>query len=214
VLFRKRFESMIQGVRGKSEEGRQLVYVLAAAFVPAAIVGIALESPIKKHLFGPWPVVEAWFVGGVVILAISRWFRQRRVGGGRGLSAMTVRDGVIVGVVQVLALWPGTSRSLVTILAALFLGCSLVAAVEFSFLLGFFTLTAATGYDLLRHGHAMFSAYGVANPLIGLVVAFLAAMVAIKWMITYLERHQLDIFGYYRIAIAAVVALLLVTNAI
>ena len=81
---------------------------------------------------------------------------------------------------QVLALWPGTSRSLVTILAALVVGLDLAAAVEFSFLLGLLTLSAATAYDLVKHGSELFDTYGVVNPAIGFVVAFVSAVVAVQ----------------------------------
>ena len=113
-----------------------------------------------------------------------------------------------------LALWPGTSRSLVTIVAALLIGISMSAAVEFSFLLGFVTLTAATGYEMLSSGKLMIDTFGIAVPLLGMVVAFAAAVVSIRWMVTYLSRHDLSIFGWYRIGIALIVIGLLATNAI
>jgi undecaprenyl-diphosphatase len=91
---------------------------------------------------------------------------------------------------------------------------SLTAAVEFSFLLGFLTLTAATGYELLKSGHDMIRAFGVVNPIIGVVVAGVAAVISVKWMITYLEKHPLTIFGWYRFGVAALTAVLLVTKAI
>jgi undecaprenyl-diphosphatase len=114
----------------------------------------------------------------------------------------------------VVALWPGTSRSFVTILAALALGCSLTVAVEFSFLLGFVTLSAATGYELLKHGSTLVDHFGVLNPVIGVVFAGITAVIAVKWMVTYLERHPLTVFGWYRIGVGALVAVLLVTKAI
>jgi undecaprenyl-diphosphatase len=111
-------------------------------------------------------------------------------------------------------LWPGTSRSLVTIVAGVFLGLSLAAAVEFSFLLGFVTLAGATAYETLKNGNNLIDTYGIVNPLIGFVVAFVAAAVAIRWMVTYLQRHDLSIFGWYRLGIAALTLVLLATGAI
>ena len=131
-----------------------------------------------------------------------------------GVPRKYQQTALMIGVAQVVALWPGTSRSFVTILAALALGCSLTVAVEFSFLLGFVTLSAATAYELLKDGKAMVDAFGVVNPIIGVVVAGIAAFASVKWMITYLERHQLTVFGWYRIGIGALVAVLLVTKAI
>ena len=167
VLYRRRFGMMVEGALGRSPQGRNLLVVLVAAFLPAAVLGVALEGPIKDRLFGPWPVVFAWFVGGVLLLVVGRWVRDRRLGGGRGLEQLTVRDGLIIGVAQCLALWPGTSRSLVTMLAGLLVGASIIGAVEFSFMLGFVTLSAATAYDLLKHGGNLIDTFGWLNPLIG-----------------------------------------------
>ena len=127
---------------------------------------------------------------------------------------MTARDGLLIGAAQVLALWPGTSRSLVTILAALLIGLSMASAVEFSFLLGLVTLTAATGYELLSNGKLMLDTFGLGIPLLGLVVAFAAAVVSVRWMVTYLRRHDFAIFGWYRIGVAILVIILIATNAI
>jgi len=103
---------------------------------------------------------------------------------------------------------------MVTILAALVVGYNVAAAVEFSFLLGLVTLGAATAYDLLRHGKELFDTYGYLNPLIGFVFAFVSAVVAIRWMVLYLRRHGLEIFGWYRIAVAAIALGLLATGAV
>jgi undecaprenyl-diphosphatase len=149
----------------------------------------------------------------VLILVLSR-NGMLAPKGGLSLERLTPRHALIIGAAQVLALWPGTSRSLVTIAAALLIGFSMSAAVEFSFLLGFVTLGAATAYQILQDGKTMIDAFGWFTPLVGLVVALLAAAASIKWMVGYLERHDLSIFGWYRIAIAALVTLLVVTNTI
>jgi undecaprenyl-diphosphatase len=130
------------------------------------------------------------------------------------MGSITTRDAMIIGGAQVFALWPGTSRSLVTILAALLLGLSMSAAVEFSFLLGFVTLGAATAYEMLSSGKTMIDTFGIAVPLIGLVVAFAFAALSIRWMVDYLSRHDLSIFGWYRIGVALLVLGLLAVNAI
>ena len=180
--------------------------------MPAALTGLVGESTIKEKLLEPIPVSLAWIVGAVAILAIGSKLHTRGQTTGRALEAITTRDAIIIGVVQVLALWPGTSRSLVTILAALILGLSLTAAVEFSFLLGLITLGAATAKDLLSHGGEMFDTYGVINPTIGFAVAFLAALVAVRWMIKYLQHHSLNVFAYYRLGAAALTITLVASN--
>jgi undecaprenyl-diphosphatase len=212
-LYRHRFATMIEGATGHSESGRRVLVAVVIAFIPAALVGVALESTIKDVLFGVPPVVAAWLVGGVLILVLTkRGVLAPR--GGRTLELLTPRDGLIIGLAQVASLWPGTSRSLVTIVAALLLGYSMAAAVEFSFLLGFVTLGAATAYQVLKDGQLMVDSFGVAIPLVGLLAAFVGAAVSIKWMVGYLQRHDLSIFGWYRIAIAVLVTLLVATNAI
>jgi undecaprenyl-diphosphatase len=132
----------------------------------------------------------------------------RRVRGRAPLEMITVRQAAVIGAAQVLALWPGTSRSLVTIVAALAVGLSMAAAVEFSFLLGLVVLSAATLYDAVKHGDVIVETFGWFNPAVGFVVAFGAAVVAVRWMVGYLQRHSLAIFGWYRLAVAALVGFL------
>ena len=212
-LYRHRFATMVEGLAGRSEDGRRILIGVVIAFLPAAVVGVALESKIKDILFGVGPVLGAWVVGGVLILVLTKLgvLAPRE---GRLLEQLTPRDALVIGLAQVLSLWPGTSRSLVTIVAALLLGYSMAAAVEFSFLLGFLTLGAATGYQILKDGQSMIDAFGWFTPLVGLVAAFLGAAVSIKWMVGYLERHDLSIFGWYRLGIAAVVGVALITHII
>lgn len=212
-IFRRRFALMIHGILGRSEEGRNLVRSLALAFLPAVVLALGLQGPIKDRLLQPWPVVGAWLVGGVVILLFS-WRRSQFRTKFTSLSSIPWQVAVGIGLAQALSLWPGTSRSLVTILAALALGVSLTVAVEFSFLLGFLTLSAATGYELLKDGSTLIDRFGIVNPLIGIAVAGAAAFISVKWMVTYLERHPMTVFGWYRIGIGAVVAVLLATRAI
>ena len=194
---------MIEGVTKRSEEGRHLLLALTVAFVPAAVIGVIGEKVIKKYLFGVGPVIAAWAVGGVLILVlVAKGVIDRQEG--RALETVTPRDAVIIGVAQVAAMWPGTSRSMVTIVAALLLGLSMAAAIEFSFLLGVLTLGAATAYSVVKDGSLMVDTFGLLTPLIGLVVAFVAAVISVRWMVTYLQRHSLAVFGWYRIVVAAI----------
>ena len=202
---------MASGLVGRDDTGRRLLIALAIAFVPAAVVGVALENAIKDNLFGVGPVIAAWIVGGVAILFAARYFNQRPPGT-IPLESMTVRAAILIGVVQIIALWPGTSRSLVTILAALALGFTMTAALEFSFLLGLATLTAATAFETLKHGGELIDTYGWLNPLIGFVVAFVSAVIAVRWLVGYLNRHGLALFGWYRLVIAALALVLVATG--
>jgi undecaprenyl-diphosphatase len=213
VLYWHRLVEMARGVAGRDPEGRRIASATLIAFVPAAIVGVALEKAIRDQLFGVWPIIVAWAVGGIVILVFARALHERGEHGAP-LESITTRAAVAIGLVQVIALWPGTSRSMVTILAALAIGYSVGAAVEFSFLLGLLTLGAATAYDLLRHGKELFDTYGYLNPFIGFVFAFVSAVIAIRWMVSYLRRHGLEIFGWYRLVVAGVALVLLLTDSV
>jgi undecaprenyl-diphosphatase len=212
LLYSRRIGTMFQGLAGRSDEGQRVLVGLALACIPAGLTALAFEDTIKDQLLGPWPIVAAWAVGGVVILVVEPRLRRRE--GKTPLEAITARQALIIGVVQILALWPGTSRSLTTILAGLAVGLTLAAAVEFSFLVGLATLGVATTYEFVANGGELFDTYGVVDPLIGLAVSFVAAALAVRWLVTYLQRHSLAIFGWYRLALAAVVGTLVFTGAI
>ena len=213
IISWRRVMEVFAGLIGRSAPGRRLLVSLIAAFVPAAVIGLIGDKLITKHLLKTAPIAAAWIVGGGVILWLAPRYRKAR-GAGHALESLTVRQAVIIGAAQSLALWPGVSRSLVTILAAVLLGLSLSAAVEFSFLLGLLTLGAATVYKVAKDGSLVFDTFGTTSPLVGIVVAFLAAAVAVKWMIAYLNRHDLTVFAIYRIVIGAVTLALLATAAL
>jgi undecaprenyl-diphosphatase len=215
-LYFRRVKQMVRGLVGKDLAGRQMLVNVVAGFLPAAVIGLLLNKVIKAYLFGPWPVVAAWFVGGLAILAVGWWRprNDRRAPRGSVLDDLTWRMALIIGFAQCIAMWPGVSRSLVTIVGGLMVGLSLPAAVEFSFLLGVATLGAATSYDALKHGQIMLQTFDSLSLAIGLVLAFISAVVSVKWMVAYLNRHGLEVFGYYRVALALVTALLIVTNTI
>ncbi len=214
-LYFARVKQMLLGLAGRDRAGRDLVLMISAAFLPAAIIGYLSQDWIKSHLFGGdrwglWPMVAAWLAGGIAILAVAAWRRQiGKVHTGAVLESLTLRMAVVIGLCQCVAMWPGVSRSLMTIVGGLLVGLSLPAAVEFSFLLGVVTLSAATLYDGIKHGEEMFRSYGTANLLIGFVAAWVSAALAVRWMVGYLNRHGMSIFGYYRIGLALAVAALL-----
>ncbi len=209
-VFWRRFLSMIQGLFGKSADGRHLLIITLIGFAPAAVLGALFNNAIEDTLFGPWPIIGAWIFGGALILVLERTGRIPR---GRHettaddqrdpLLDITTKQALLIGLAQVVAMWPGTSRSLATILGALLVGVGMRAAVEFSFVLGFVTLSAATFYSLASDGSTLVNQFGLVDPLIGLAFAFVAAVVAIRWMIAYLERNSLAIFGWYRFGVAA-----------
>lgn len=207
-LYFGHVKRMVFGLFGRDTVGRHMLINVLVGFLPAAAIGFVLRHQIKHYLFGIWPIVAAWFVGGVVILLIAR--RQHAKGQqGMAMEAMTPKQALGIGFIQCVAMWPGVSRSLATIVGGAMLGLSVPAAVEFSFLLGLITLSAATFLDAAQEGKHMLAQFGLAMPLIGLAVAWIFAVISVRWMVGYLNKHGLAIFGYYRIAIAVMVFVLL-----
>lgn len=209
-LYFPRVVQMWQGLLGRSAAGRRLLVNLIVGFMPAAVVGLLCSKWIKAYLFNAPVVMISWAVGGMVILLYVRQREKRGIGqGGKPLEELGTRGAFGVGLMQCVAMCPGVSRSLMTMLGGLTMGLSVSAAVEFSFLLGLITLGAATCHDAVKHGADMVQSIGWVPMLVGSLVAWLSALVAVKWMVGYLNRHSLSIFGWYRIA-AAVVMLVLI----
>ncbi len=205
-----RIKAMVRGIFGADREGLRLFGNVVVAFIPAAIIGLALEKTIKQHLYGVWPVAAAWLVGGLFILLVLTRLRAD----GKGIEGLTWQTALVIGCAQVVALWPGVSRSLVTIAGGMFVGLSVGAAVEFSFILGLVTLGAATIYEGVKLGPMIVHAFGWASPVIGLVAAAVSAFLAVRWMVEYLRTRSLAIFGWYRIAIAVIAGILVLTRVI
>jgi undecaprenyl-diphosphatase len=208
-LFWSRVRSVFRGLAGRDPAGFRLGLHLVLAFVPAGLVGLLFGRIIKASLFNLWVVAAAWLVGGAVIVWVSRRREGVDAGAGATIEQLTTRTALVIGLVQVVAMWPGVSRSLATILGGLAVGLSLTAAVEFSFLLGVVTLFAATGKEALSTGSAMLTNLGGASVAIGLIAAFLSAALAIRWMVAYLTRRSLAGFGWYRMLLAMVTLALL-----
>ena len=210
--YRERLLRTVGGLSGDAQAQRFARNVLIA-FMPAVVFGLALGSAIKAHLFHPVPVALAFVVGGIVILWVEK--RHHRLYGERDLQGtrharvesvddMTAFDALKVGLVQGLALIPGTSRSGATIIGAMLFGFSRKAATEFSFFLGIPTLTAAGAYsvwksrDLLHWGDLPIF-------LIGTAFAFISALICIRWLIRYVSSHDFTVFAWYRIVFGVIV---------
>lgn len=211
MVYAERIGHMALGLAGRSPSGQRLLVNLICAFIPTAAIGLTLEKlgVIEKLQYG-LPVVFATFLGGVLMILFERSHRasKSRSSGDR-LEALTPYTAFLIGLIQCLAMWPGTSRSMVTIVGGMLLGLGAVAAAEFSFLLGLATLSAATFWKLIKEGAILREHIGVDVMLTGLVVAMIAAMIAISAFIGYLNRRGLEPFGWYRLALAIVMIFLL-----
>ena len=216
-LYFSRFIQMLRGVMGKDNAGFALLVNLVIAFLPAAIVGVVLNKHIEHYLFKPGPVVLAFIVGGVYMIVVEArrsgrwgmpaWDHGRDGATGNSIEDLTPRQALVIGCLQILAMWPGTSRSMMTITGGYFAKLRPAAAAEFSFLLGMPTLLAATVFKLWKDysrtkatgAEPFYTQLGGLQVVIGMVVAGIAAAVAIKWLVGFLNRRGLTAFGVYRI---------------
>ena len=212
-LYRVRGWSMIQGILGKNTGGRRLFTNLVIAFLPAAVFGVLLDDLIESMLFRPWPVIAALALGGLVLLGMKRW-QDRVFASADGddsadrfidIEHLTWKQALLVGFLQCVAMWPGTSRSMMTIVGGMLVGLRPKQAAEFSFLLGLPTLGGACVYKALKSGDEI-AALGAAPIVVGIAVATVSAALAVKWLVGYLAKHGLAAFGWYRIALAVVLA--------
>ena len=209
-LYRARVASMIRGIVGRDASGRDLFIKLVIAFLPAAILGLLFDDWLEAKLFHPIPVLIALGGGGVLLLVISPWIRtlvKREATEPADISMLSMRAALAIGFMQSIAMWPGTSRSMMTILGGIWFGLSPRRAAEFSFLLGLPTLGAACGYKLMKATKddpaAFFNELGGPLPvLVGIAVAAISAAFAIRWLVAYLGRGGFAVFGWWRIAVA------------
>lgn len=226
-LYWPRVVQMIRGLMGKDPAGFKLACNLFIAFLPAAVFGKLLDDWIESKLFYLGPVLAAVLVGGLFMMGIDQW-RAGRFGmvkyhsRFRTVEELTGLDALLIGLMQCVAMWPGTSRSMMTISGGFLVGLRPKAAAEFSFLLGLPTLGAATLYKLYKNFmHAkdtgepnLFQALGPIAAVVGILVAAVAAAIAVKWLVGFLNRHGLTPFGWYRIALFVVLLILASRNVI
>lgn len=218
VLYWRRLLGILQGLLGKNPNGLLLLRNLLLAFLPAAFIGLLLESWIDAVLFGVKPVLIA-LVGGAVLMLFVERLRKRRTAqapivgnretAGPDLHELSPVQSLVIGLLQCIAMWPGTSRSMMTIVGGYVVGLNPVRAAEFSFLLGLITLSAASFYKALTVGPAMVQTLPSGPVVFGIFMAGVSALLAVRWFVYYLTRHGLSLFAWYRIALAIICALYL-----
>ena len=178
---------------------------VAIAFFPAVLLGLLFGKAIKAHLFTPVVVASTFILGGFIILwAEARQKRNPALARIDDVDAMTAMDALKVGLVQCLAMVPGTSRSGATIIGGMFLGLSRKAATDFSFYLAIPTLIGAGAYSLYKE-RALLSMADLPMFGVGLVVSFFSAWLCIRWLLRFISTHSFVGFAYYRIVFGVVV---------
>lgn len=206
LLYWRRFLGLLPGTREFADaaasrlNGWPGLCRIALATVPALAVGFLARHAIKEKLFNPEAVTLALLVGGLAILLVERYVQGRR---GGELDGMTLTQALGIGLFQTLALWPGTSRSAVTIIGGMLLGLERRAAAEFSFLIAVPVLCAASGYELIKM-HDQLRGDDLLALAIGGAVSFVVALAAIKGFVRYLSHGRLAPFAWYRILVAPV----------
>ena len=179
------------------------------AFLPIGAVGFLFSSKIKE-LFSLEIVAIMFIVGGIVFLIVEKFFiKENNSNLISDVESVTIKQAFIIGIAQVFALIPGTSRAGSTIIGALLVGLDRKTSAEFSFLLAFPVMLAVTGYDLLKHFHE-FSEANLLTLIIGFIVSFLVAFLTIKLFLKFLEKFTFVFFGIYRIVFG--VTLLIIFN--
>ena len=186
-------------------------FKVIAAMLPAAIVGIPFDNYFEAH-FHNWQVVSAaLIVYGVLFIVIEKINKNRKPKV-NSIPELSYKTALLIGCFQALSLIPGTSRSGSTILGAMILGVSRVAGAEFSFFLAVPVMFGASLIKLLKFGFT-FTGMELAVLAVGMLTSFIVSVIAIKFLISYVRRHDFSLFGYYRIALGAlVIAYFLITG--
>ncbi len=183
----------------------KLILKIAAAFIPTAIIGLAAYKLVKNYLMESLPLIAAaLLIGGIILIVLEKYFaRRQQIELNQDLGQLSYRQAALIGVFQSLAIVPGVSRSAATIMGGLALNISRKNIVEFSFLLALPTMAAATALDLYKtppvlHGNDLLIW------LIGLITAFVTAVLGIKFFLKFIQKNDFQIFGWYRIVLGLI----------
>jgi len=203
ALYWRTFWAVLQGLLRFDPVSVRFVINLLVAFLPAAVIGLVLHKQIERLLGSPLTVAVALIVGGIAIIGIERTVREGRI---KGVAEIPLPKVIGIGFIQCLAMIPGVSRSGATILGALSLGVERRTAAEFSFFLAIPTMLGATVLELVTKRHELMAANSVGFGLIaiGFVVAFVVALLVVRWFVGLVGKTGFSPFGWYRIAVGAV----------
>ena len=208
LLYRKEVWSMILGFLGLDPRGKRLAINIIVAFLPAAILGPILDDKIEKFLFGLLPIAIALFLGALLMFWVEKRKKAKDSGiiieEGKTLDDLTLSQSLTIGFLQCFAMWPDTSRSMMTIVGGYLVGLQRKKAAEFSFLLGLVTLSAAAGYKVLTKWEVMEANLSIGPILFGCLIAGISAALSVFWLVGYLSRRGLGIFVWYRILLSIV----------
>ncbi|HSC42352.1 MAG TPA: undecaprenyl-diphosphate phosphatase [Candidatus Binatia bacterium] len=204
LLYWRRFVGLIpasvKAFEASNLEGWSGLWRIALATFPALVVGYGARHVIKEQLFNPSAVTLALAIGGIAILLVERYAAKRKT---NSLERLTLPQALGVGLFQVLALWPGTSRAAATIVGGMLLGLDRKSAAEFSFLIAVPVMLAASGYELIKMRDEM-ALQNVLQLGVGFVISFIVALITVKVFVSFLQRGKLTPFAWYRILVAPI----------
>jgi undecaprenyl-diphosphatase len=203
VVFFGRLRQLATGLLRLERPALALVRSIFIAFLPAAVLGYLFKEYIP---FSIEIVALALITGGLVILLAEHYLPKHTAEPDEVLR-LNWKQSLTIGLCQCVALIPGTSRSLATILGGRWAGLSAAAATEFSFLVGLAILSAASLYKVYGLGPALTQIYPVGSAGVGLVIAAVAAFLSVKWMVGFIMRRGMGPFAWYRIALGSVILL-------
>jgi undecaprenyl-diphosphatase len=204
LLYWRQLWSMVLGAFGRDPAGLRLLICVGIAFVPSAALGYLFHDWIDEHLYSIDTVIVMLVLGALLIFYAEYWYGRQVLAGTRvEREELNVAGAMWVGLLQCAALLPGTSRPMMTIVAGYFAGLDPRRATEFSFILGFVTLSAASLYKALQGGAAMIDLFGWSDVLIGAAVAAVTAAACLRLLVICLMRYGLAPFAWYRLALAA-----------
>lgn len=200
-LYRQKIIALIQGFFSGDMHARRFAINVFVAFIPAVVIGVLAVDFIKLVLFSPIVVACALIIGGLIIFAVeSRKFEPKTI----EATDITLKQAILVGLAQCIAMIPGTSRSGATIIGGMLSGLSRKAATEFSFFLAMPTMLGAATYDLIRNANVLTSD-NLLNISVGFVAAFVAALLVVKALVKFVEKHSLKVFAWYRIILGLII---------
>jgi undecaprenyl-diphosphatase len=210
IVYWQRLRETMAGL-GNDQRAQRFALNVGIAFFPAVILGLLFGKAIKAHLFTPVVVASTFIIGGFIILWAER--RTAAVVRVNSVDEMSPLDALKVGLVQCLAMIPGTSRSGATIIGGMLLGLSRKCATDFSFFLAIPTLIGAGLYSLYKE-RALLSAADIPLFGVGLLFSFLAAWLCVRWLLRYISTHTFEAFAWYRIGFGIVVLLTAYTGVV
>ena len=203
LFFRKDIRRILNGLRGNDTKGFKLAFNLGIAFIPAGILGLLTDKTLE-HFYTPTCVATGLILGSVCIF-LTENFRKTHQPCCDDLYDLSVAKALLIGLLQTVALWPGFSRLLATVIGGIWVGLTLTQALRFSFLLGLLTTALATTYKFLKHGDVLLQATDGVTAWLGIAVSFGVGIAVISLLFRFLKNNGLRIFGWYRLALGVLI---------